>query len=457
MPPSTTPPGLNPDNRLTQGLHAVAIDPLPVIVHATTTATDGTVKKQSIRLGQEPIVVGAGTDVDLLLVDHAVSRRHLLVHLAAGGVLLKDLDSRNGCFYLGQRFNEMILSLGSSVTVGQTELRFLADREDFEGTQSTGRQHYGALHGSAPCMQRLFALLQRLEGSLVNVLIDGESGTGKELIARAIHQHSLHKDGPFVAINCGALDRSLVRSELFGHKRGAFTGAISESTGAFADADGGTLFLDEVGELPLEIQPILLRVLETGCNTRVGETRARPVRVRVIAATHRNLKADVKDGLFRADLYYRLMVVKLAAPPLRERVEDIPLLARMIARAEGLTDPPSEVIDQLIQRSFPGNVRELKHALLAYAAIGELPPNAADAGTIATSNDVFLANFVNAEKPYAEQKEALVDRMTYLYLKALIERCKGNRSEAARVAQLQRGYLRRLLQKYGLDSGLGDD
>ena len=454
---STSPPsGHNADSHLTQGLRAVTIDPLPAIIHATMTAADGMVNKQSIRLGQQSVVVGAGTDVDLLVFDQAVSRRHLQARLVAGGVLLTDLQSRNGSFYLGQRFNEMTLSLGSSVTIGQTELRFLADREDFEGTQSTGKQSYGSLHGSAPCMQRLFALMQRLEGSLVNVLIDGESRTEKELIARAIHQNSLHKDGPFIAINCGALDRSLVRSELFGHKRGAFTGALSESSGAFADADGGTLFLDEVGELPLEIQPILLRVLETGAYARVGETRARPVSVRVIAATHRNLKADVSDGLFRADLYYRLMVVQLNAPPLRERIEDIPLLARMIARAEGLAEPPAEVIEQLTRRSFPGNVRELKHALLAYSALGELPYAHNDPGKQSKSDD-SLAQFANPELPYAEQKEALVDRMTYLYLKALIERCKGNRSEAARVAQLQRGYLRRLLQKYGLDSDLGDD
>ncbi len=164
----------------------------------------------------------------------------------------------------------------------------------------------------------------------MNVLIEGESGTGKELIARALHDGSDVRSGPFVALNCGALDRALVRSELFGHKKGAFTGALGESVGAFAEADGGTLFLDEIGELPLEIQPVLLRALESGATTRVGETKPRPVKVRVIAATHRQLKEDVSEGLFRADLYYRLMVVKLSAPPLRHRMEDIPLLAARI-------------------------------------------------------------------------------------------------------------------------------
>src|SRR5690606_7668938 len=153
--------------------------------------------------------------------------------------------------------------------IGNTELHFEVDVEAFEGTQSAGLSHYGELYGTSPAMQRLYALLRRLEGSLVNVLIEGESGTGKELIARALHRHSGLASKPFIAINCGALDRSLVRSELFGHKKGAFTGAASDSSGALGEANGGTLFLDEIGELPLDIQPILLRVLESGTYTRV--------------------------------------------------------------------------------------------------------------------------------------------------------------------------------------------
>ena len=439
----------------TQSIAPSSSEPLPVIVRVKPPSTDSAAPAPSIRLGTAPLVAGAGIDVDLLISDQAVSRRHLEMRAAPGGVTLRDLGSRNGSYYLGQRFSEMTLSLGSRVTIGQTELEFSADRDDFEGTESSGKNSYGPLSGEAPSMLRLFSLLQRLEGSLVNVLIEGESGTGKELIARAIHDNSLVKDGPYVALNCGALDRALVRSELFGHKKGAFTGAQLETSGAFADADGGTLFLDEIGELPLEIQPILLRVLESGAYTKLGETRARPVKVRVIAATHRHLKDDVKDGLFRADLFYRLMVVRLCSPPLRERVMDIPLLARQIAEAEGFPAPPDWVLKELSQRSFPGNVRELKHALLAYFAIGELPPKAENQAAAAHAD--VLSAFVDSSRPYAEQKEAIVDRMTYLYLKELIERTKGNRSEAARVAQLQRGYLRRLLQKYGLDGDASDD
>jgi DNA-binding NtrC family response regulator len=297
-------------------------------------------------------------------------------------------------------------------------------------------------------MKRLFTLMRRLEGSLVNVLIEGESGTGKELIARALHENSDVRNGPFVALNCGALDRALVRSELFGHKKGAFTGALGESVGAFAEADGGTLFLDEIGELPLDIQPVLLRALESGATVRVGETKARPVKVRVIAATHRQLKADVSEGVFRADLYYRLMVVKLSAPPLRERMEDVPLLARRISENLGLPPIEANVLTLLQKRAFPGNVRELKHALLAYSAVGELPD-----GDVQGDDqlNVALRLFIDPSRPYAEQKEALIDKMTVIYLKDLIEQSQGNRSEAARIAELQRGYLRRLLEKYGLD------
>lgn len=404
--------------------------------------------KNSLKLGPGIYRVGAAPDADLVLTDPAVSRLHFEARLAPEGVLIRDLDSRNGTFYRGQRIGELTLSLGSTITVGETELEVIADREDFEGTQGASLDHYGQLYGASAPMKRLFTLMRRLEGSLVNVLIEGESGTGKELIARALHENSEVRSGPFVALNCGALDRALVRSELFGHKKGAFTGALGESVGAFADADGGTLFLDEIGELPQEIQPVLLRALESGATTRVGETKARPVKVRVIAATHRHLKEDVGEGVFRADLYYRLMVVKLTAPPLRHRMEDIPLLAVRIA--ESLKLPPLEpsMLAQLQKRAFPGNVRELKHALLAYSAVGELPEGEEQGDDQLNS---ALRLFVDPTRPYAEQKEALIDKMTVIYLKELIAQSEGNRSEAARVAELQRGYLRRLLEKYGLE------
>jgi transcriptional regulator with GAF, ATPase, and Fis domain len=259
-------------------------------------------------------------------------------------VKLCDLGSRNGTFYAGQRVGELTLTFGSHFTLGSCEFAIESDAEDLEATGAAGPSEYGGMVGRSAPMRRLFGLMKRLEGSLVNVLIRGESGTGKELIARALHEHSRLKGMPFVALNCGALDRALVRSELFGYKKGAFTGAISSGTGAFEEADGGTLFLDEIGELPLDVQPVLLRVLESGEFSRVGESPTRPAKVRVIAATNRKLKDDVERGTFRADLYYRLMVVELVAQPLRERREDIPLLTQHLCREIGIENLPAEKV-----------------------------------------------------------------------------------------------------------------
>lgn len=426
---------------------AVPTGPLSVLIWLRNAHTNDVVEVRRLAAGS--LRVGAASDMDWIVEDPAVSRRHLELSLAPGGVFLRDLGSRNGTYYLGQRVGEITLALGSRISFGNHYLEMVADEEDFAGTQSAELERYGDLSGRSPAMVRLFSLMKRLEGSLVNVLVQGESGTGKELIARALHDHSRVAAGPFLAINCGALDRALVRSELFGHKKGAFTGAAAEAQGAFAEAHGGTLFLDEVGELPLDVQPMLLRTLETGAITRVGEARSRAVQVRVIAATHRELAQDVAEGRFRADLYYRLKVVLLHAPPLRARTEDLPLLAAHICDALGQAPPSQEMLRELSRRSFPGNVRELKHALMAYGAVGELPD---DSPPLGFPRAFDLAAFADPGRPYAEQKEALVDRMTEIYLRALMERTGGNRSEAARIAELQRGYLRRLLYKYGLAS-----
>lgn len=437
------------DERGTQALASLAPkEPLAAVVRVVQ-AAPGASANASLKLGPGSYVIGASPDCDLIVDDTAVSRSHLRIALAPEGVVVEDLESRNGTFYLGQKVGKLTLSLGSRLRVGETELEIVSDREDFEGTRSSGLDVYGRLVGRSPSMQRLFTLMKRLEGSLVSVLIEGESGTGKELIARALHENSPVSSGPFVALNCGALDRALVRSELFGHKKGAFTGAFGENAGAFAEADGGTLFLDEIGELPLDIQPVLLRVLESGTYNRVGESRARPAKARIIAATHRSLKDDVAEGVFRSDLYYRLMVVSLYAPPLRERTDDIPLLIERLSRELGMQQPTEEVVLALSRRTFAGNVRELKHALLAYQVVGELPLGAPlESGD---HLDTALRAFIDPNRPYAEQKEALIDRMTRLYLSELIKNTHGNRSEAARISELQRGYVRRLLEKYSLE------
>jgi DNA-binding NtrC family response regulator len=421
---------------------AVPKEPLGAVVRVVS----GKSSAALFRLTSGVCRVGAGPDNELVIDDKAVSRSHLELGLAAEGVRVRDLGSKNGSFFQGQRVGEMILALPARLTLGSTELALDSDVEEFETTRADGPAEYGPLIGKTPAMRRLFALMRRLEGSLVNVLIEGDSGTGKELVARALHDYSQIAAGPFVPINCGALDRALARSELFGHKKGAFTGAVSSSSGAFEEANGGTLFLDEVGELPVDVQPVLLRVLESGHYSRVGETALQPIKVRVIAATNRNLKQEVDAGTFRSDLYYRLVVVKLGVPPLRERREDIALLAHHFARELGLQALPAEVVRELENQAWPGNVRELRHALLAYSALGTLQtPEQTPLGEL----EAILRRVLDVQRPYAEQKEELVQRMTRIYLDMLLEHTKGNRSEAARMAGLQRGYLRKLLEKLG--------
>jgi two-component system, NtrC family, response regulator GlrR len=308
-----------------------------------------------------------------------------------------------------------------------------------------GSEHgYGGLHGTSAAMRRLFSLLGRLEGSLVNVLVSGETGTGKELVARALHERSHVTDGPFVSVNCGALDRSLSRSELFGHARGAFTGAVEARAGAFEAASGGTLFLDEIGELPVDVQPLLLRALEHGVVVRVGETQERGVKVRLIAATHRDLAELVKQDRFREDLYYRLMVVKVAVPPLRERPEDIPLLIQHFAQELGIPPLPADAVARFQQGVYPGNVRELRNGLQAYAAVGVLPEAIDPTGLALASR---LKPFVRLDQPYAEQKQHLLSTFLDVYLEQLLSHTCGNQTEAARLSGLERSYLNRVVNR----------
>lgn len=409
------------------------------------------IPERSVPIGSGVVVLGAGADADVVLEDRAVSRRHLRVTVVAEGVHVEDLDSRNGSFYSEHRFTGMTLALGASVRLGETEVRFEADGVALESSvtapRMAARDSYGELFGVSPPMRRLFALLERLEGSLVPVLVEGESGTGKELVARALHEHSQVRNGPLVVVNCGSLDRALVRSELFGYRRGAFTGAVGESLGAIGEADGGTLFLDEVGELPLDVQPVLLRVLETGSYTRVGESKERPVRLRVVSATNRSLEEEVEAGRFRSDLFFRLMVVLLRLPPLRERREDLGPLVGHLTKKLGLEPLPDAAFERLRERSYPGNVRELRNLLASYGAVGVLPEGR---GAPRGALEAALEERVDFERPYSDFKDELVELATRLYLARLLEKTGGNLSEASRVSGLQRGYLRSLVDRFGL-------
>ncbi len=399
------------------------------------------------RLTEGACVVGGQRGADLVIPDSTVSRRHAELTLVPEGVSVRDLGSRNGTFYLGQRVDRIIVAPGTRLRLGSAEIAIEPDAEQLEGPAPYDADSFRGMVGRSEQMRRLFAILSRIEGSLVTVLVTGESGAGKELVARAIHEGSAVASGPLEIVNCGALARELVASELFGHKKGAFTGAQEARRGAFQNADRGTLFLDEIGELPLDLQPALLRALETGEVRAVGDDKTAHVKVRVVAATNRDLEEEVRAGRFREDLYYRLAVVRLHVPPLRERPEDIEPLARLFASAAGLREIPGPTLERLKAHAWPGNIRELRNAVDTFAAIGMLPMQA---GAKGPAIDVALEKMVDVERAYGDQKDDLVERFTRMYLRAVLAHTNGNQAAAARIAGIDRTYLGRLLVKYGM-------
>jgi len=406
-------------------------------------------KPATFKLSHGTCVLGSGPACDIVISEATVSRMHAELTLVPEGVAVHDLDSRNGTFYLGQKVEKMVLALGARLEVGAAQVVLDADAGALAADLVYEGDEYRGIVGGSVLSRRLFATLSRLEGSLVTVLVEGESGVGKEVIAKALHEAS-KAEGPLIIVNCGAIPRDLVASELFGHKKGAFTGAVEARKGAFEAADGGTLFLDEIGELPLDVQPVLLRVLETGEVRPVGADLATHTSVRVVAATNRDLAKEVEAGRFREDLYYRLAVVPIKMPPLRERVEDIEPLARHFASSMGIEALPPEVLEQLKARSFPGNARELRNVIQAYAALGVLPEASRQrTGVLALA----LNELVDLDRPYADLKEDLNERFTRIYLEALLKRTGGNQTSAARMAGLDRSYVGRLVAKYGLGVG----
>ncbi|HJL16727.1 MAG TPA: sigma 54-interacting transcriptional regulator [Sandaracinaceae bacterium LLY-WYZ-13_1] len=397
----------------------------------------------------ETLTVGTAEGNDLVLADPTVSRFHLELSRGEDGIRVRDHGSTNGTGYEGARLVDAAVPPGAIVALGQSRLRIDdGDRitlELLEGDELEG------LRGRTAVMRRLLARVGKAAASDTPALLVGESGTGKELVARALHARGPRAGGPFVTVDCGALAPSLVASELFGHERGAFTGADRRHVGAFERADGGTLFLDEIGELGAELQPALLGVLERGRFRRVGGRDEVAVDARVIAATHRDLRAEVNAGAFRLDLYYRLAVVVLTLPPLRERAEDVPLLVEHFLREAGHDGPVEAVfgpdaMTRLCAHHWPGNVRELRNVVEATLAMGETPPleglgGAAPAGTL---DDALLG------RPYKEARRALLDEFERRYVARLLEQSDGNVSAAARRARMDRTYLIKLIQRHEL-------
>jgi two-component system, NtrC family, nitrogen regulation response regulator GlnG len=403
--------------------------------------------------------LGKAAPCEILLTDKAISRQHLLLDVREDRVLATDLGSRNGSFCEGMRFTELEVRLGVVFTLGTTQLKLVPEDSRERVLPASERTQFGALVGHSRRMREVFTLLERLALGDADVLIRGETGTGKELCAEAIHQASRRSKGPFVVVDLAGVAPTLMESELFGHVKGAFTGAHADRAGAFERAQGGTVFLDEVGELPLEVQPRLLRVLERRQVKRVGANEYRTVDVRVLAATHVDLEVAVKAGKFREDLFHRLAVLGVTLPPLRERPEDIALLIDTVleraGRAPGALSEQTRAL--LAQYPWPGNVRELRNVVERVVSLGEeaLPEVAPAAGGAQQPSPRPSAEL---DLPFKEAKERLIEGFERDYLKSLLERCEGNLSRAAREAGIARLYLRKLLQKHGLTArDMGSD
>jgi DNA-binding NtrC family response regulator len=398
-----------------------------------------------VRIADRPIRIGSAPGAELRLEDPHVSRRHAEVKRQNDGVVVADVGSRNGTFVNGIPIKEALLTPGATITVGTTSIRFDSDRG---ATRAAGTQPpvgFGGAVGSSEAMQEVFDVLRKLAPTDLSVTILGETGVGKDVLARAIHAESGRAGGPFAVFDCGAVAPNLIESELFGHDRGAFTGALAEHQGAFERAHGGTLFLDEIGELPLDLQPRLLRSLETRKVRRLGGARPRPVDVRVVAATNRDLEEEVGAGRFRRDLFFRLSSAVVRVPPLRERAGDIPaLVADALAELGRPLQLAPGTLAALESYDWPGNVRELKNVIASAAAF-------ADGATLEPRHLLF---FRPKTRPPTLDSLPLAGRTLEMLERAAIRQTLdqegGNKTRTARALGIAPSTLYEKLKKYGL-------
>ena len=431
-----------------------------VLRAAQIVVVDGPDAGMHVTCAGDAISVGSGVGSDLRLSDPLVSRHHVDMHPDERGIRVTDRASRNGTFFSGARVREILVAENAELRVGGTRLAIRLEREPFTQSFST-RTTFGGAIGHSESLRHVFGLLEVAAQRDVTVLLEGESGTGKEVLANAIHWESRRKDGPFVVVDCGSIPEHLAESELFGHEKGAFTGAIAAHAGAFERAHGGTIFLDEIGELPLDTQPKLGRALEGRTVTRVGGSRPIAFDVRVIAATNRRLREAVRCKEFREDLFYRLAVVHLAVPPLRDRRDDIPLLAERFLR-NSLRDEtaklPESVARLLVAYDWPGNVRELRNVIERFATFRSADPTALfDAVGPRRSDGHGGPLDVDAlvGLPYAEAKRRMLDAYHRAVLPRVLERHGGSIPKSAEALAMSRTNLYRVLQELEDVRGIG--
>ena len=409
--------------------------------------------RERVPIDVDPLVVGRAEGAHVVLDDPEISALHCELRATTEGVVLRDLGSTNGTFIGKIRVRDVLLGERTEITVGQTHLV----------VEPTGKKRvdvgfsasFGSLVGTSPKMRRLYGVLEKVAPTPLSLLILGETGTGKEVVAKSVHEASPRKNGPFVVVDCGSIPPTLAESLLFGHEKGAFTGANERRRGALAEASGGTLFLDELGELPIELQPKLLRALAERAVKRVGASAFEPIDVRVLAATRRDLGVEMNAGRFRSDLFFRIAQVRIEMPPLRERLMDIPEVVTAVCARQNLADKADAVIawidKNLSQHDWPGNVRELVNVAEVAATLADSPEAIDDVLTLARPEGrASFGGAVASDSGFTEAKRASIAAFERSYFGELSETTKGNVSEMARRAGMERHHVRAYLRKYGI-------
>ncbi len=415
----------------------------------------GTAKTQDgreIAIDVDPIVVGRDPNTQIVMSDQEVSSLHCELRATNEGILVKDLGSTNGTFIGAVRVREVVVTTTCEITVGQSNV--LIEPTAKHRVDVGFAERFGGIVGNSPKMRRVFSVLEKVSATPLSVLILGETGTGKEVVAKAIHDHSPHKDGPFVVVDCGSIPPTLAESLLFGHEKGSFTGATERRKGALAEADKGTLFLDELGELPIELQPKLLRALAERQIKRVGGSSFEPIDVRVLAATRRDLGAEMNAGRFRSDLFFRIAQVRVELPALRERVSDLPLLIEDICARVGRPEHARTVEQWISSRmgsyDWPGNVRELVNVASVAATLADTPNAIDDVLTLARDTPEGSPS-KQAATAFSEAKRGAIAAFERDYFSSLSRGAKGNVSEMARQSGMERHHVRAYLRKYGIE------
>jgi DNA-binding NtrC family response regulator len=400
-----------------------------------------------------PLLVGTSVSCELVLADRGVSRRHVALEVEGNSLSVRDLDSTNGTYVNGLRIREALLEGGETLRLGEVLLRV----ERTSGVTPPPLPDaiaFGRVLGASREMRRLYVGCEKLARSNVPVIIEGETGTGKEVLAEALHECGPRASGPFVVFDCTMVSPNLLESELFGHEKGAFTGAVSRREGVFEQAHGGTLFLDEIGDLDLAMQPKLLRAIERSQVRRVGGSEWIRFDTRILAATRRNLDEAVEKGQFRDDLFHRLAVARIELPPLRARKGDVALLAEEFSRQLGAPPRslPTEVIARWELEPWPGNARELKNAVARYLALGEVVGGEAEArvGTGSDSGDArepgaalaeqWVAEVLSRGLPFPAARQALLGTFERAYVERMLAAHDGNVSRAAAASGVARRY-----------------